>query len=683
MTPDDLPPSFQRSSLEGKVAVVTGSTQGLGEATARLFRERGCKGLVLTGRSMERGKILATELTDDCCHAVFVRADLEDLDEVRSIFRVADMTFGTVHILVNAAATTERGSLWDTTPEDYDRIMNVNTRAPFFLMQDATRIMEREKVSGSIINISSTASYGSMPMITAYGMSKGALNVATKNAAYSLMWSKIRVNALAIGWMDTPGEDSIQRRLHCDSEDNWKEEGEANQPFGRLLQPEEVARCIAFCASEESGMMTGCVIDFDQSVWGAGNAPVPPRKEEWAKAHGMTFSFRSSPKASPKTSRRQSTEGRKGSKKSTPKSTPRSSPKVPSKISPKESKDELKGSKKSSSKSSPRSSPKASPKTSPKESKDELKGSKKTTPKSTPRSSPKASPKTSPKESKNKLKGSKKSSSKSSPKSSPKTSRKSRSKSPKSPGNSPKTTHRLLSDRKIKKGGRKPPPPPLAPSIPDIAAKKPDDDTKNETKILEEVNIKEEKMLAKIVPPLFRKPELPKISKKEDPTEVPFPDEARIVILPEAGDGTILVGSIPGTDPYAMFARSQKQADAAKNKYGSNGSGSNNRDEVEYLPPSLSPKPPRPKILISPSSSPNSAQRKLQDAGESIRPDEFFSENNPHAKKKERNNKKPLSRSSDHGDYRAKRVDDWLGGDAGKIQRRSYKVKRVRDLSDL
>jgi len=145
-----------------------------------------------------------------------------------------------------------------------------------------------------------------MPMIAAYGMSKGALNVATKNAAYSLMWSRIRVNALAIGWMDSPGEDDIQQRLHSTNNidsstnttaptpttNNWKEIAERNQPFGRLLKTDEVARMIAFCASDESGMMTGCVIDFDQSVFGCGNAPVPPPKEEWVRANnGMTFTF--------------------------------------------------------------------------------------------------------------------------------------------------------------------------------------------------------------------------------------------------------------------------------------------------------------------------------------------------------------------------------------------------------
>ena len=241
-----------------------------------------------------------TELTTAACKVVFVPADLANLTECRNILQVCDDTFGTVDILVNAGATTARGSIYDTTPEDYDRMMNVNTRAPFFLMQDAARIMERDATNkkqrggdggGSIINISSTLSYGSMPMLSAYGMSKGALNIATKNIAYTLMWSKIRVNAIAIGWMDSPGEDAIQRLGSGSATADWKQTGESNQPFGRLLKTDEVARCIGFCASDESGMMTGSVIDFDQSVLGAGNAPVPPPKNTWPRPHWMKFKF--------------------------------------------------------------------------------------------------------------------------------------------------------------------------------------------------------------------------------------------------------------------------------------------------------------------------------------------------------------------------------------------------------
>jgi len=80
---------------------------------------------------------------------------------------------------------------------------------------------------------------------------------------------------LNIGWMDTPGENVIQRKYH-DAGAGWLENAEAGMPFGRLLKPEEVARAVAFLASEESGMMTGSIVDFDQSVQGAGPQPIPP-----------------------------------------------------------------------------------------------------------------------------------------------------------------------------------------------------------------------------------------------------------------------------------------------------------------------------------------------------------------------------------------------------------------------
>lgn len=286
---DDNNNSFRHSSLRGKVAVITGSTQGLGEATARLFQERGIHGLIITGRNVERGEAVATSLTTNNCTAHFVPGDLANLDDCRRIIQAADDHFGTLHILVNAAAWTARSSIWDTTPEMYDKMMNINTRAPFFLMQSAIRIMEREHVEGSLINISSTASYGSMPMLAPYSISKGAINVATKHFAYAAMPSRIRVNALAIGWMDTPGEDEIQNK--DGNGPDWKAKGEAQQPFGRLLNPKEVARCIAYCASEESGMMTGCVIDFDQSVIGGGSAPVPPSKGQFNQVEGVRYTF--------------------------------------------------------------------------------------------------------------------------------------------------------------------------------------------------------------------------------------------------------------------------------------------------------------------------------------------------------------------------------------------------------
>jgi NAD(P)-dependent dehydrogenase (short-subunit alcohol dehydrogenase family) len=267
--------STDPSSLQGKYAVVTGSTQGLGEAAARLLAERGAAGIIVSGRNAERGNAVAASLRAGGCQAHFVQADLADVDACRSIVAAADQHFGALHVLVNCGALTVRGNIWDTTPALFDQMIAVNARAPLFLMQDACKLMRREGNPGSIVSVSSVAAYGSEQFLLPYTASKSALNMMTRNIAYAVMRYGIRVNALAIGWMDTPNEDVIQRKFHSDGED-WLKKAEAEQPFGRLLKPEEVARSIAFLASDESGMMTGSIIDFDQSVQGAGPASKPP-----------------------------------------------------------------------------------------------------------------------------------------------------------------------------------------------------------------------------------------------------------------------------------------------------------------------------------------------------------------------------------------------------------------------
>ena len=156
----------------------------------------------------------------------------------------------------------------------------VNVRAPFFLMQDAAKIMRREKIAGTVINILSMSAHGGQPFLAAYSSSKGALAILTKNAAFGLMPDHIRVNGLNIGWMDTPGEHAIQMKYHTTDPD-WLKQAEARQPFGRLLKPTEVARAVAYLASDESGLITGSIIDFDQQVLGSNeSAPHPSRRLE-------------------------------------------------------------------------------------------------------------------------------------------------------------------------------------------------------------------------------------------------------------------------------------------------------------------------------------------------------------------------------------------------------------------
>ncbi len=267
--------SLERLSLDGKVAIVTGSTQGLGEAIAHLFADRGAAGLVITGRSAERGERVRKALAAKGVRTEFVTADLADTAAAERVVAEADRAFGRVDVLVNSAGITDRGSIWDTSPALFDAMFAVNVRAPFFLMQHALKVMRREKIEGSVINIISMSGHGGQSFISAYSASKGALITLTRNVAYSVMSHRIRVNGLTIGWMDTPGEDRIMKTYH-QAEDGWLSAAEEGRPFGRLLKADEVARAVAFLASAESGMMTGSIIDFDQQVRGAADQPASP-----------------------------------------------------------------------------------------------------------------------------------------------------------------------------------------------------------------------------------------------------------------------------------------------------------------------------------------------------------------------------------------------------------------------
>ena len=267
----------QLTGLNNKVAVITGGSQGLGAATAHLFAERGAKGLILCGRQTDKGLLVAEKIQQQypSCKVHFISADLADVDSPKRIIAAAQECFGQLDILINVAGLSERGTLLDTTPELYDRIMNINVRAPFFLMQEAAKLMRSNGTDGAIVSIGSIAAYAGMPMLTAYCTSKGGLNTLTRNAAHALMRDRIRVNCLNIGWMASDEEDVIQRKYHG-AEDGWQEKVGAGMPFGRLVDPNEVARALAFLSSDESGLMTGSVVNFDQSVWAASDAMVVP-----------------------------------------------------------------------------------------------------------------------------------------------------------------------------------------------------------------------------------------------------------------------------------------------------------------------------------------------------------------------------------------------------------------------
>lgn len=261
------------------ITIISGGTQGLGEAVARRLILQGlASGLVLTGRSADRGTRLAAEFSGAGVPSVFVAVDAADVTAPERVVAACQERFGTVHGVVNVAASVSRATIFEDSPEHFDQMMAVNVRAPYFLIQQASRLMIATGATGSIVNVGSVSGHGGHTKLAAYSISKGALSVMTRHLAFALMRHRIRVNQVSPGWMDTESEHVTQTTLDG-SPENWLELAEAERPMGRLVKPWEVANAIVFCLSPDSGLMTGNCIDVDQSVQGAGDPPLPSAEE--------------------------------------------------------------------------------------------------------------------------------------------------------------------------------------------------------------------------------------------------------------------------------------------------------------------------------------------------------------------------------------------------------------------
>ena len=266
---------FSGNRMDDKICVVTGATQGLGAAIARRLAAAGAKGIVITGRNIERGTHVAREIAE--AHGIwahFLQADFARVEDCRMVIAETDRLFSGIDVLVNAGASTARGTIVDTSPETFDALFNTNVRGPYFLMQEAIRLMIAKGIEGAICNIGSISALAGQPFINAYCASKGALTTLTANTAFSVMANRIRVNQLNVGWMASDHE----REIQADGGDpDWEAKAAAALPFGRLVDPNEAARAVNFLVSDDAGLMTGAIVNFDQSVWGAvaEGMPVP------------------------------------------------------------------------------------------------------------------------------------------------------------------------------------------------------------------------------------------------------------------------------------------------------------------------------------------------------------------------------------------------------------------------
>lgn len=243
--------------------LIAGGTQGVGKGIALYLAKQGVATLIVCGRNIEDGNETVRLIKKIGVDAYYVQADLSIISGCRIVYEFCANHFHSLNGLVYAAGIMDRGSIETTTEEGWDKIFNTNARGAFFLIQMLLPLLRKTDFS-SIVTICSFSSFCGRPNLIAYNASKAALVTLTRSLANALKKEKIRVNGINLGWTDTPNERKIQKSLG--NTDNWLEEMGKSQPFGRLIQPQDVAYLVEFLLSQRSMMMTGSIVDFHQNV---------------------------------------------------------------------------------------------------------------------------------------------------------------------------------------------------------------------------------------------------------------------------------------------------------------------------------------------------------------------------------------------------------------------------------
>lgn len=241
--------------IEEKVVIITGSTKGIGRGIALAVAKEGAK-VVVSGRCEKEGREAAEEIKHKFnTDAIFVKCDLSNAEGCKHLIQEAERYFGKIDGLVNNAGIFPYVSLLDTDEEVFDRVFDVNIKAPFFCTKYAIEAMMKNG-DGSIVNIGSTHGFGGNGKLAAYACSKGALHTLTQHVARNYARKGIRSNWITVGWVVTPGE---MERLVIDGHDKqWLEElGRERVPLGRLQTEEDIANSVLFLLSDESSQVTG------------------------------------------------------------------------------------------------------------------------------------------------------------------------------------------------------------------------------------------------------------------------------------------------------------------------------------------------------------------------------------------------------------------------------------------
>ena len=254
---------LNRLNLNGKVAIVTGGSSGIGKATAFGLAANGAH-VVLVGRDEKKGSRVSGDICSAGGKAIYIQADVSKADEIAGMVEYTVSKLGRIDILVNAAGISIKSTPTEhVSEEEWDKVLNINLKGAFICCQTVARAMIKQKY-GKIVNVGSLQGEMVLPLRAAYAASKGGLKQVTKSMA--IEWAKynINVNVVAPGFVRTPMTEQVL------SDEFWYNVVVSNTPLGRPAQPEEISDVILFLASDAASYITGQTIVVDGG-WTAGN----------------------------------------------------------------------------------------------------------------------------------------------------------------------------------------------------------------------------------------------------------------------------------------------------------------------------------------------------------------------------------------------------------------------------
>lgn len=247
--------------LDQKVAIITGGVKGIGAAISEVYAKQGARTYILD-IDQETGELFASQLKEKGYSIEFRLCNVADYEEVKQAVNSIYTQEKRIDILVNNAGIAHIGDAVTTTPEELDRVYQINVKGVYNCLNHVIPYMIKGG-GGAIINMSSVAAEVAVPQRFAYSMTKGAVSVMTYSVAKDFVNQGIRCNAIAPARVHTPFVDGYVKKHYPGKEEEMYKKLSATQPIGRMAEPKEVANLALYLASEEGSFCTGTIYPID------------------------------------------------------------------------------------------------------------------------------------------------------------------------------------------------------------------------------------------------------------------------------------------------------------------------------------------------------------------------------------------------------------------------------------